>query len=140
MDRREGEVRSHDNRGNRDRRSDQSRKRRRDDGERRDERREERRDERSYERRDERSYERRAGRGDKELAVQQLNALRDIRTSLNFQNRLLQQVALSLGVPEGNVQFGYRGNMTEPRTNNGESSSRRNEDRNEDDNEDGNEM
>jgi len=39
----------------------------------------------------------------------ELNVLRDIRTALNFQNRLLQQLAMSGGVPEENVQFSYRG-------------------------------
>ena len=42
----------------------------------------------------------------------ELNVLRDIRTALNFQNRLLQQLAMSGGVPEDNVQFSYRGNKT----------------------------
>jgi hypothetical protein len=38
-----------------------------------------------------------------------LNVLRDIRTTLNFQNRLLQQLSISMGVPEAHVQFAYRG-------------------------------
>lgn len=64
-------------------------------------------DRHEYRGRDERDRDR--DRRDDGRERQELNTLRDIRTAINYQNRLLQQVAVALGVPEANTQFGYRG-------------------------------